>query len=164
MSSFPVLNIPRSCVRPCFHYLYVQLFVSFPLRFLYKELLKHYDNADDSIFEPAEKSKLKIKSDITFHLYIRWEYQMFHTLLFYIRPLHQSDTSMMGSIVPPLVSIVSISNLSLLSLIRSTAPCGDGALFDKSCSETGDEVEGHQPLFENAKQGKLRTKVENGET
>lgn len=45
----------------------------------------------------------------------------------------------------------------------STAPCGDGALFDKSCSETGDEVEGHQPLFENAKQGKLRTKVENGE-
>lgn len=50
-----------------------------------------------------------------------------------------------------------------LSLIHSTAPCGDGALFDKSCSETGDEVGGHQPLFENAKQGKLRTKVENGE-
>ena len=46
---------------------------------------------------------------------------------------------------------------------RSTAPCGDGALFDKSCSEAGDEVAGHQPLFENAKQGKLRTKVENGE-
>ncbi|XP_042280038.1 double-stranded RNA-specific adenosine deaminase [Thunnus maccoyii] len=85
------------------------------VRFLYSELLKHYDGADDSIFEPAEKTKLRIKSDITFHLYI------------------------------------------------STAPCGDGALFDKSCSETGDEVEGHQPLFENAKQGKLRTKVENGE-
>ncbi|XP_076593138.1 double-stranded RNA-specific adenosine deaminase [Chaetodon auriga] len=48
-------------------------------------------------------------------------------------------------------------------LYISTAPCGDGALFDKSCSEAGDEVEGHQPLFENAKQGKLRTKVENGE-
>ncbi|XP_047454778.1 double-stranded RNA-specific adenosine deaminase [Mugil cephalus] len=85
------------------------------VRFLYSELLKHYDGADDSIFEPAEDKKLRIKSDITFHLYI------------------------------------------------STAPCGDGALFDKSCSETGDEVEGHQPLFENAKQGKLRTKVENGE-
>ncbi|CAK6973565.1 double-stranded RNA-specific adenosine deaminase [Scomber scombrus] len=85
------------------------------VRFLYSELLKHYDGAEDSIFEPAEKTKLRIKSDITFHLYI------------------------------------------------STAPCGDGALFDKSCSETGDEVEGHQPLFENAKQGKLRTKVENGE-
>lgn len=85
------------------------------VRFLYSELLKHYDGADDSIFEPAEKNKLQIKSDITFHLYI------------------------------------------------STAPCGDGALFDKSCSEAGDEVEGHQPLFENAKQGKLRTKVENGE-
>nr|ARI70656.1 RNA-specific adenosine deaminase [Epinephelus malabaricus] len=85
------------------------------LRFLYMELLKHYDGADDSIFEPGEKNKLQIKPDITFHLYI------------------------------------------------STAPCGDGALFDKSCSEAGDEVEGHQPLFENAKQGKLRTKVENGE-
>lgn len=47
--------------------------------------------------------------------------------------------------------------------LTSTAPCGDGALFDKSCSEAGDEGEGHQPLFENAKQGKLRTKVENGE-
>lgn len=85
------------------------------VRFLYSELLRHYDGADDSIFEPAEGNKLQIKPDITFHLYI------------------------------------------------STAPCGDGALFDKSCSEAGDEVEGHQPLFENAKQGKLRTKVENGE-
>lgn len=46
----------------------------------------------------------------------------------------------------------------------STAPCGDGALFDKSCTELA-EVTGsdHMPLFENAKQGKLRTKVENGE-
>ncbi|XP_037310160.2 double-stranded RNA-specific adenosine deaminase [Pungitius pungitius] len=85
------------------------------VRFLYIELLKHYDGTDDSIFELAENDFLRIKSDITFHLYI------------------------------------------------STAPCGDGALFDKSCSEAGDEVEGHQPLFENAKQGKLRTKVENGE-
>uniref|UniRef100_A0A3B3D9V3 Adenosine deaminase RNA specific n=1 Tax=Oryzias melastigma TaxID=30732 RepID=A0A3B3D9V3_ORYME len=85
------------------------------IRFLYNELLKHYDGTDDSIFEPADGNKLQIKSDITFHLYI------------------------------------------------STAPCGDGALFDKSCSETGDEVPGHQPLFENVKQGKLRTKVENGE-
>ncbi|KAM3613738.1 uncharacterized protein V6R79_004512 [Siganus canaliculatus] len=85
------------------------------VRFLYSELLKYYSGADDSIFELGEENKLKIKPDITFHLYI------------------------------------------------STAPCGDGALFDKSCSEAGDEVEGHQPLFENAKQGKLRTKVENGE-
>ncbi|TNN72932.1 Double-stranded RNA-specific adenosine deaminase [Liparis tanakae] len=85
------------------------------VRFLYIELLKHYDNTEESIFEAGEDDKLQIKSDITFHLYI------------------------------------------------STAPCGDGALFDKSCSEAGDEGEGHQPLFENAKQGKLRTKVENGE-
>nr|XP_020462845.1 double-stranded RNA-specific adenosine deaminase [Monopterus albus] len=85
------------------------------IRFLYTELLKHHDGTADSIFEPAEQNKLRIKPDITFHLYI------------------------------------------------STAPCGDGALFDKSCSEEGNEVEGHQPLFENAKQGKLRTKVENGE-
>ncbi|XP_063802914.1 double-stranded RNA-specific adenosine deaminase [Pseudophryne corroboree] len=50
-------------------------------------------------------------------------------------------------------------------LYISTAPCGDGALFDKSCSdqpcEEGDKT--HYPLFENPKQGKLRTKVENGE-
>lgn len=52
---------------------------------------------------------------------------------------------------------------NFFSFIHSTAPCGDGALFDKSCSETGDEIKGHQPLFENVKQGKLRTKVENGE-
>lgn len=50
----------------------VQLTVSFALRFLYSELLRHYDGADDSIFEPAEDGKLKIKPDITFHLYIRW--------------------------------------------------------------------------------------------
>ncbi|XP_035019240.1 double-stranded RNA-specific adenosine deaminase isoform X1 [Hippoglossus stenolepis] len=85
------------------------------LRYLYSELLKHYEGAEDTIFEMAETNKLRIKADITFHLYI------------------------------------------------STAPCGDGALFDKSCSESGDDVEGHQPLFENTKQGKLRTKVENGE-
>ncbi|XP_061632708.1 double-stranded RNA-specific adenosine deaminase [Phyllopteryx taeniolatus] len=84
------------------------------VRFLYSELLKHFEGTD-SIFEVVEDNKLRIKTDITFHLYI------------------------------------------------STAPCGDGALFDKSCSETGEEVGCHQPLFENAKQGKLRTKVENGE-
>ncbi|NXX12773.1 DSRAD deaminase, partial [Podargus strigoides] len=50
-------------------------------------------------------------------------------------------------------------------LYVSTAPCGDGALFDKSCSDqagVGGQTQ-HQPLFENPKQGKLRTKVENGE-
>ncbi|XP_069805486.1 double-stranded RNA-specific adenosine deaminase isoform X2 [Dendropsophus ebraccatus] len=50
-------------------------------------------------------------------------------------------------------------------LYISTAPCGDGALFDKSCSDQpcaeGDKQ--HYPIFENPKQGKLRTKVENGE-
>ncbi|KAI4890631.1 hypothetical protein NFI96_016959 [Prochilodus magdalenae] len=87
------------------------------IRFLYSELMKHWDSpGEDSIFTVTDDNKLKIKPDITFHLYI------------------------------------------------STAPCGDGALFDKSCSEAA-EVTGsaHMPLFENAKQGKLRTKVENGE-
>ncbi|XP_074709164.1 double-stranded RNA-specific adenosine deaminase [Strix uralensis] len=91
------------------------------VRFLYSELMK-YDpsnpsSAEESIFEPAGGKKLKIKSSVTFHLYI------------------------------------------------STAPCGDGALFDKSCSDQASVVgqTQHQPLFENPKQGKLRTKVENGE-
>ncbi|NWT14833.1 DSRAD deaminase, partial [Vireo altiloquus] len=91
------------------------------VRFLYSELMK-YDpsnpsSAEESIFEQAGEKKLKIKSSITFHLYI------------------------------------------------STAPCGDGALFDKSCSDQANEMgePQHQPLFENPKQGKLRTKVENGE-
>ncbi|KFP02792.1 Double-stranded RNA-specific adenosine deaminase, partial [Calypte anna] len=91
------------------------------VRFLYSELLK-YDpsnpsSAEDSIFEPAGGNRLKIKSSVTFHLYV------------------------------------------------STAPCGDGALFDKSCSDQASVVgqTQHQPLFENPKQGKLRTKVENGE-
>ncbi|TTB12812.1 Sorting nexin-27 [Bagarius yarrelli] len=49
-------------------------------------------------------------------------------------------------------------------LYISTAPCGDGALFDKSCSEVAEVIgSAHVPVFENAKQGKLRTKVENGE-
>uniref|UniRef100_A0A8C2H0L5 Double-stranded RNA-specific adenosine deaminase-like n=1 Tax=Cyprinus carpio TaxID=7962 RepID=A0A8C2H0L5_CYPCA len=87
------------------------------IRFLYGELMKHWESpGDETIFEVADDGKLKIKSDVTFHLYI------------------------------------------------STAPCGDGALFDKSCSEAA-ELNGsqHMPLFENVKQGKLRTKVENGE-
>lgn len=87
------------------------------IRFLYSELMKHWESpGDETIFEVADDGKLKIKSDITFHLYI------------------------------------------------STAPCGDGALFDKSSSEAA-ELNGsqHMPLFENVKQGKLRTKVENGE-
>ncbi|XP_010642230.1 double-stranded RNA-specific adenosine deaminase isoform X3 [Fukomys damarensis] len=50
-------------------------------------------------------------------------------------------------------------------LYISTAPCGDGALFDKSCSDRAVESTNsrHYPVFENPKQGKLRTKVENGE-
>ncbi|XP_062454053.1 double-stranded RNA-specific adenosine deaminase [Rhea pennata] len=91
------------------------------VRFLYSELLK-YDpsnpsSVEESIFEPAGGKRLRIKSNITFHLYV------------------------------------------------STAPCGDGALFDKSCSDQASMIAEarHQPLFENPKQGKLRTKVENGE-
>ncbi|XP_018593513.2 double-stranded RNA-specific adenosine deaminase [Scleropages formosus] len=86
------------------------------IRFLYSELMKHRLGSEESIFEPADDGKLKIKPEVTFHLYI------------------------------------------------STAPCGDGALFDKSCSEAAVPTDsGHMPLFENVKQGKLRTKVENGE-
>ncbi|XP_014816776.1 PREDICTED: double-stranded RNA-specific adenosine deaminase [Calidris pugnax] len=91
------------------------------VRFLYSELMK-YDpsnpsSREESIFEPAGGKRLRIKSGVTFHLYV------------------------------------------------STAPCGDGALFDKSCSDQASVVgqAQHQPLFENPKQGKLRTKVENGE-
>nr|XP_033780664.1 double-stranded RNA-specific adenosine deaminase isoform X2 [Geotrypetes seraphini] len=88
------------------------------IRFLYSELMKVDSSAsEDSLFETAGDGRLKLKSGITFHLYV------------------------------------------------STAPCGDGALFDKSCSDPpsteGDNT--HHPLFENPKQGKLRTKVENGE-
>lgn len=51
------------------------------------------------------------------------------------------------------------------AIVGSTAPCGDGALFDKSCSDRAVESADsrHYPVFENPKQGKLRTKVENGE-
>uniref|UniRef100_A0A8C5WH49 Adenosine deaminase RNA specific n=1 Tax=Leptobrachium leishanense TaxID=445787 RepID=A0A8C5WH49_9ANUR len=93
-------------------------FISFHSRFLYDQLVKfNPEMPEDSIFEEAEGSLLRVQPNVTFHLYI------------------------------------------------STAPCGDGALFDKSCSdqpcENGDST--HHPLFENPKQGKLRTKVENGE-
>ncbi|CAH2327300.1 double-stranded RNA-specific adenosine deaminase isoform X1 [Pelobates cultripes] len=88
------------------------------IRFLYNQLIKYNpDFPDESIFEESEGQLLRIRPEITFHLYI------------------------------------------------STAPCGDGALFDKSCSDQpcADGDSKHYPLFENPKQGKLRTKVENGE-
>ncbi|XP_032090172.1 double-stranded RNA-specific adenosine deaminase [Thamnophis elegans] len=88
------------------------------VRFLYNELMNFDPLApEESIFQLAEDRKLKIKDDVSFHLYI------------------------------------------------STAPCGDGALFDKSCSEQANTAgeDQHQPLFETPRQGKLRTKVENGE-
>lgn len=127
------------------HYIKVRLSFSLcnPVRFLYIELLKYYDGADNSIFEPAG-DKLQIKSDISFHLYIRWDYHL-------------------PSCSPPLPFVpTTLSSQCHTFVFQSTAPCGDGALFDKSCSEVGDNVEHHQPLFENTKQGKLRTKVENG--
>lgn len=99
--SLPVLKISCSSPRPSLQdIIYKSNLPSlFPLRFLYSELLKYYDGTDDSIFEPAEKNKLQIKPDITFHLYIRWGYQMFsftsftskHALLFH--PCHL-ETSM----------------------------------------------------------------------
>ncbi|KAG8431686.1 hypothetical protein GDO86_020465 [Hymenochirus boettgeri] len=88
------------------------------IRFLYSQLMKYNpDFPDESIFEEADGDLLRVRPNVTFHLYI------------------------------------------------STAPCGDGALFDKSCSDqpcTGEDKK-HFPIFENVKQGKLRTKVENGE-
>lgn len=80
---------------------------------------------------------------------------------------HFTCTSGLSTAPPPSINPALFSaaqqRLVISCLAHSTAPCGDGALFDKSCSETGDESKGHQPLFENVKQGKLRTKVENGE-
>lgn len=49
----------------------INWFLFFSLRFLYNEILKYQDGNEDCIFEPAEKNKLQVKSDITFHLYIR---------------------------------------------------------------------------------------------
>ncbi|NWU73372.1 DSRAD deaminase, partial [Pterocles burchelli] len=118
------------------------------VRFLYSELMK-YDpsnssSAEESIFEPAGGGKLRVKSGVTFHLYIRC--------------VRGGD----GDTVTPQLLPQALTPEGLFS---STAPCGDGALFDKSCSDgagaTGPAQ--HQPLFENPKQGKLRTKVENGE-
>lgn len=120
------------------HYFKVEVIVSFPLRFLYSELLKHYDGTEDSIFEPGENNKLQIKSDITFHLYIRWEYQMFSlftsslSILFFllltfvgVSCLVQCDPF---SFVPQvvMVNVISISCLFLLSIARhlvGTALC-----------------------------------------
>lgn len=53
----------------------LSLFLCNSVRFLYIELLKYYDDADNSIFEPSG-DKLQIKSDISFHLYIRWAYHL----------------------------------------------------------------------------------------
>ncbi|KAL7978098.1 hypothetical protein Chor_005085 [Crotalus horridus] len=72
------------------------------IRFLYNELMEFDPSAPEgSIFQPTEDGKLKIKDDVSFHLYIS----------------EQANAA------------------------------GEGQ---------------HQPLFENPKQGKLRTKVENG--
>ncbi|KAK3097283.1 hypothetical protein FSP39_008339 [Pinctada imbricata] len=50
-----------------------------------------------------------------------------------------------------------------LHLYISTAPCGDGAVFShNACSDTHING-GHQPTFDNDKQGQIRTKMENGE-
>ncbi len=112
--------------------------------------MKHWESpGDETIFEVADDGKLKIKSDITFHLYIRWD-------------MHFLSSERV--LEPRFICIQEWHCFHVLfSLSHSTAPCGDGALFDKSCSEAA-ELNGsqHMPLFENVKQGKLRTKVENG--
>ena len=46
-------------------------------------------------------------------------------------------------------------------LYINTAPCGDGATFSRTDRDLRMMSE-HFPLFDNAKQGILRTKVENG--
>ncbi|KAG7231531.1 hypothetical protein INR49_011578, partial [Caranx melampygus] len=120
--------------------------------FLYNELLKHYDGAEDSIFEPAENSKLQINLTSPFT-----SNQSRCVNISCLDNVSHRDPNQCHFGVP-----VSASYVSSDYVIDSTAPCGDGALFDKSCKRAGDEIEGHQPLFENAKQGKLRTKVENG--
>ncbi|XP_061426745.1 double-stranded RNA-specific adenosine deaminase-like [Lethenteron reissneri] len=87
------------------------------MRFLYHQLLS-YDpaGAQPSVLVPGEDGKLRVRADVSFHLYI------------------------------------------------STAPCGDGAIFDKTCSDgVAGDPHIHAPIFDNNKQGKLRTKVENGE-
>lgn len=70
-------------------------------------------------------------------------------------------------LLPPHEQLPSPGSWRVLTkpLFCSTAPCGDGALFDKSCSDRAVESTDsrHYPVFENPKQGKLRTKVENGE-
>ncbi|KAJ7416534.1 Double-stranded RNA-specific adenosine deaminase [Willisornis vidua] len=125
------------------------------VRFLYSELMK-YDpsnpsSAEESIFEPAGGKRLRIKSNVTFHLYVRFV----------------GRASVMGAsstVIPLALAAAWQSVLTREGLFSSTAPCGDGALFDKSCSDQASMVgqPQHQPLFENPKQGKLRTKVENG--
>lgn len=72
---FKLLKVLSCQTQATGHYFKVRLTLSFPVRFLYIELLKYYDGADNSIFEPAG-DKLQIKSDITFHLYIRWDYHL----------------------------------------------------------------------------------------
>ncbi|KAJ7307325.1 hypothetical protein JRQ81_009334 [Phrynocephalus forsythii] len=85
------------------------------IRFLYSELMKYDPFApEQSIFEPLENGKMKIKDDTSFHLYISSR-----------RPLFDDFVCV------------------------SATAAGEGGQ--------------HQPLFENPKQGKLRTKVENGE-
>ncbi|XP_041094892.1 double-stranded RNA-specific adenosine deaminase [Polyodon spathula] len=84
----------------------------------------------------------------------------------YSELLKYDPASKEGSIFEPSEGgKVRVKNGVTFHLYISTAPCGDGALFDKSCSDLPAPQGScqHQPLFENVKQGKLRTKVENGE-
>lgn len=148
--------------------------------------------AKDSIFELAKGGKrLQIKKTVSFHLYIRSvpperaPGRVWNALPVREQPspcppprlctdLQWNDSHMhcahpgshhMGQFLSPGEGGGPSAWLLTGALsARSTAPCGDGALFDKSCSDRAVEsTDRHYPVFENPKQGKLRTKVENGE-
>lgn len=72
-----IISYSVNVLHPQTHHFLPQTFsliswsLPFSLRFLYNEILKYQDGNEDCIFEPAEKNKLQVKPDITFHLYIR---------------------------------------------------------------------------------------------
>lgn len=118
LSMFKVLKVFSCQNQAAEHYFKVRLTLFFPVRFLYIELLKYYDGDDNSIFEPAG-DKLQIKSDITFHLYIRWDYYLrSQSPLLPSVPIQHLDTSLFNEWISANVSCMSswcVSNQLLTS-------------------------------------------------